>query len=131
MPTSASETPPAATGPDFGTLARRADERLAALIEQLDRDATQAAAAATHLRQLLAEQRARATGLMYRVFECGPTAQLVVLRDVTALNGARSVYETESLAAALAWMNERLAARCAAGTVATRYDDPRPAAPNS
>ena len=130
MPTSASETPPAATVPDFGALARSADERLAALIEQLDRDATQAAATATHLRHLLAEQRAHAPGL-YRVFECEPTAQLIVLRDVAAVDGARRVYETESFAAALAWMNERLAARCAAGNVATRYDDPRPAAPHS
>lgn len=102
-------TPPAANAPeapaDLG-----ATGNLDALSAYFSERARRVVATLAHLRRLQPEQRTMTEGT-YRVFDCAETAQLFILRGVTALDGTAVVYESETFAAALRWTNERRA-RC-------------------
>lgn len=75
-----------------------------------------AAAAVTHqLYRLREHQRTCVTG-PYRVFRFAATHQLVVLRDVAAVDGASCEHECDSFPEALAWTNQRLTAELTTST---------------
>lgn len=91
-----------------GVRAEDADAILAEFAQQCEARGRAALALARHLAQLAPHQRTCEAG-PYRIFESEASRQLVVLRAVDQLDGARCVHETGTLAAALEWMNARFA----------------------
>ncbi|MBI5423039.1 MAG: hypothetical protein HZA32_03060 [Opitutae bacterium] len=91
---------------------RSVTEQLDGLAEDFETRGRLAAAAYLHLTRLRPAQKRCAAG-PYRVFRIEATRQLVVLRDVAALDSATCVHECAAFADALAWVNQRLATELA------------------
>lgn len=87
-------------------------DRLGAIADEFEARGRLAAASYLHLARLRLAQKNCAEG-PYRVFRIEATRQLVVLRDVAALDGASCVHECAVFADALAWVNQRLTAELA------------------
>lgn len=81
----------------------------AEIARDLEQRGRAAAATSAQLARLHEHQRTCASG-PHRVFHFPATRQLVVLRDIAAVDGATCVHECDTFAAALAWTNDRLAA---------------------
>lgn len=87
-------------------------DRLGALAGEFEARGRLAAATYLHLARLRPAQKSCAEG-PYRIFRIEATRQLVVLRDVAALDSATCVHECAAFADALAWVNQQLATELA------------------
>lgn len=113
--------------PSLETALASTGQTLSDLMVRLEARAQQATATLKHLRRLDPHQQSCLSG-PYRVFSSEATGQLIILRAVAQLDAAHLVYETDSLADALTWVNSHLATVVAAQSAATAFDDLRPCA---
>lgn len=103
-------TEPAEAGPTPTISDGAPVDELDALSHGFTEKARRVIATLSHLRRLEPGQRTKTEGA-YGVFDCAETGQLIILRGISALDGAILVHETASFEVALRWTNDRLAAR--------------------